>query len=141
MVQCREEILPILARVPAARLWHAPNGAASIGFHVRHLAGSADRLLTYAAGRQLDPAQLAALAAEKVPDESITADALARVLEDAVESTLAAYRAAEGAELGAPREVGRARAASTLLGVLSHVAEHSTRHTGQIVATARILGI
>ena len=49
------------------QIWTAPNGAASIGFHLMHLAGSTDRLLTYARGAVLDAAQKAALAAEKDP--------------------------------------------------------------------------
>src|SRR2546423_4727234 len=64
LLQVREEISRV-AGVPAVQLWARPGGAASIGFHLKHLAGSLDRLLTYAAGRQLTAAQHEHLAAEE----------------------------------------------------------------------------
>src|SRR5438045_2471443 len=63
LLQVREEVGRV-AGVPEAHLWARPGGAASIGFHLRHLAGSLDRLLTYAAGKQLTSAQYDALAGE-----------------------------------------------------------------------------
>jgi uncharacterized damage-inducible protein DinB len=38
-----------------------------------------------------------------------------------------------------PRGVGRARIPSTVGGLLFHAAEHSMRHTGQLLVTIRIL--
>lgn len=38
-----------------------------------------------------------------------------------------------------PRSVGRAQLPSTLLGLLVHAAEHTQRHVGQLLVTARIL--
>ena len=40
-------------------------------------------------------------------------------------------------ELTAVRYVGRGRVPSTLIGLLFHIAEHTQRHTGQVVTTAR----
>jgi len=37
------------------------------------------------------------------------------------------------------REVGRKRLPTTVLGLLVHVAEHTQRHTGQIIATAKVV--
>jgi uncharacterized damage-inducible protein DinB len=37
------------------------------------------------------------------------------------------------------RLVGRARIASTVIGLLVHAAEHTTRHTGQLVVTVKVL--
>jgi len=37
------------------------------------------------------------------------------------------------------RRVGRAGLPSTMLGLIVHAAEHSTRHMGQALTTARIL--
>lgn len=37
------------------------------------------------------------------------------------------------------REVGRSRHPTTVLGLLFHAGEHATRHTGQIITTARIV--
>ena len=41
-----------------------PSGLASVAFHVRHIAGSLDRLLTYAEGHQLSSEQIAFLKSE-----------------------------------------------------------------------------
>ena len=37
------------------------------------------------------------------------------------------------------RGVGRAQLPSTVLGLLFHVAEHTQRHTGQVIATAKVV--
>ena len=44
-----------------------PAGIAPVAFHVRHIARSLDRLLTYAEGRQLNEEQMAALKSELAP--------------------------------------------------------------------------
>ena len=69
LLQVREEIEAVVA-LPADKLWARPGGAASIGFHLKHLAGSLDRLLTYASGRQLSAAQRRALADEEQADSA-----------------------------------------------------------------------
>src|SRR5687767_3122213 len=45
-------------------MWMRPHGVGSVGFHIRHIAGSVDRLLTYAEGRELTDEQLASLRTE-----------------------------------------------------------------------------
>src|SRR5437762_2355676 len=69
LVQVGEDVLPIVEGLPAARLWARPGNAASIGFHLAHLPGSLERLLTYARGEGLSPQQLSALAAERTVDQ------------------------------------------------------------------------
>src|ERR1700694_996986 len=44
-----------------------PSGIAPVAFHLRHIARSLDRLLTYAEGRQLSREQIAALKSELDP--------------------------------------------------------------------------
>src|SRR5712671_5442935 len=61
LVQVREELEAALPSLSHDQLWTRPGGAASIGFHLKHLAGSLDRLLTYARGESLTAAQLAFL--------------------------------------------------------------------------------
>ncbi|MGH8637538.1 MAG: DinB family protein, partial [Burkholderiales bacterium] len=68
LLQCREELSAALAALTPEQIWTQPGGAASVGFHVRHAAGSLDRLFTYARGEALSPAQRAALAIETQPD-------------------------------------------------------------------------
>ena len=121
-------------------LWLSPGGAASIGFHLRHLAGSTDRLLTYARGERLTREQLAVLAAEATPgDPPADAPALLAGWRAAVDRALAQLAATPEASLADPRAVGRAQLPSTVLGLLFHAAEHASRHTGQVVTLAKVV--
>lgn len=137
--QCREEITALLADLTSEQIWMTPGGAASIGFHVRHAAGSLDRLFTYARGERLSADQRAALAAEIHPDLAPNAGArLAAAFEEAVERALAQLRATDPARLLDARGVGRAQLPSTVLGLLFHAAEHTQRHAGQAATTAKL---
>lgn len=140
LLQSLEEVERVAASLDTAALWRRPGGAASVGFHLRHLAGSVDRLLSYARGRQLDDRQRAALAAEREPGEP-PADgaALLAMVRAAVDDALAELRAVDPARLAEPREVGRGRLPSTVWGLLFHVAEHTQRHAGQAVTTAKLV--
>ena len=141
LLQCREELTAALAGLTPDQLWQRPNGAASIGFHARHAAGSLDRLLTYARGELLSPAQMAALAVEETPDlASDAAATLAAGFDAAVERALAQLRETSESTLLEPRGVGRARLPSTVLGLLFHAAEHTQRHVGQLVTTGKVIG-
>ncbi len=140
LVQVREDLEQIAARIPEAHVWMRPGGAASIGFHVRHLGAALDRLFTYAQGEQLSDAQKAALRAEGDPG------APPARLSDLVNDTLAQIdRALDQLRRTSPtqlldfRGIGRAQLPSNVLGLLFHAAEHSTRHAGQLITTAKIL--
>jgi uncharacterized damage-inducible protein DinB len=121
-------------------LWVEHHGAASIGFHLRHLAGATDRLLTYARGEALSPAQKSALVAERTPGNPppSAADLLA-AWRTGVDRALAQLAATHESALFDVRGVGRAQLPSNVLGLLFHAAEHASRHTGQAVTTAKIL--
>ena len=128
------------AHLTTDQLWTSPGGVASVGFHLRHLAGSTDRLLTYARGAGLDAAQRTALAAESaVGDPRPSAARLLTAWRAGVEMAIAQLAATPAATLTDPREVGRGKLPSTVLGLLFHAAEHASRHTGQVVTTARIV--
>jgi uncharacterized damage-inducible protein DinB len=128
------------ADLTAEQLWASPAGIASVGFHLRHLAGSTDRLLTYARGGRLDDAQRAALAAESgAAEPRPTAAALLAAWRAGVDAAIAQLAATPEATLSDPRAVGRAQLPSTVLGLLFHAAEHASRHTGQVVTTAKIV--
>lgn len=142
LIEADEDIQQLLASLPPEQLWTKRNGAASVGYHVLHAAGSIDRLLTYARGEMLNETQLAAHAAEKImatEGVSATPKEVASTFSAAVEMALAQLRATHSEELLAPRAVGRARAPSDLIGVLSHVALHTYRHVGQAITTAKHL--
>jgi uncharacterized damage-inducible protein DinB len=139
LLQCREEIATVAA-LTADQLWAKPGGVASIGFHLRHIAGSLDRLLTYARGSQLDGDQLAYLRAEGEPGETPdTAPTLVAAAEAAIDSAVQVLRSTPDADLMLARRVGRAGLPSNVLGLLFHCAEHTHRHTGQLVTTSKIV--
>lgn len=138
LVQAKRDLRAAAAGLTQAALWQRPGGAASIGFHLVHAAGSADRLLTYARGEALSEAQLAAISAEKDATNGSAADLLDRV-DETLDRVLETVQRVREDELTAVRYVGRARVASTLIGLLFHIAEHTQRHTGQVVTTARIV--
>ncbi|HEX8394560.1 MAG TPA: DinB family protein [Longimicrobium sp.] len=121
-------------------LWSQPGGAASVGFHIAHAAGSLDRLLTYARNEALSPEQFAYLSAEQEPgDPPRDAAALLAHLYAQVERALAQIRATPLGWLLEYRGIGRKQLPSNVLGLLFHAAEHTQRHTGQAVTTARIV--
>ena len=99
-----------------------------------------DRLLTYARGQSLSDIQLAALRAEGTPDPGLTPQRLAEAFGQQVDAALAQLRATNPAALTDARAVGRDRVPSTVIGLLVHAAEHATRHVGQLLVTARVVG-
>jgi uncharacterized damage-inducible protein DinB len=140
LLQCREELTATLTGLAPQQIWERPNGAASVGFHARHAAGSLDRLFTYARGERLSPAQQAALAAEEHPDLTPNAAAtLVAAFDEAVERALEQLRTTSETTLPDARGVGRAQLPSTVLGLLFHAAEHTQRHVGQLVTTLKVL--
>jgi len=140
LVFVREELQRVLPSLTPDQLWARPSGAASIGFHVRHVIGSLDRLLTYARGEALSAEQLRALKVEAEPGEP-PADAaqLIAEAEAAIAQAMAQVRKTPEDSLVHPRGVGRRQLPSTVIGLLFHAAEHAQRHVGQIVTTARVV--
>jgi uncharacterized damage-inducible protein DinB len=140
LLQALEEAEHAAADLDTRALWMRPAGVASVGFHLRHIAGVLDRLFTYARGRPLDEAQLAAIAAEKEPGEPPEGvKSLLRKLRAAVERAVDQLRDTPADSVLEPREVGRRKLPSTVQGLLFHAAEHAQRHTGQLIVTARVI--
>jgi len=109
LLQCREELKTHVTGLSPEQIWTRPSGAASIGFHLRHAAGSVDRLLTYARGEQLSSDQRAWLEAEAVPDRSLDIGTrLLAAFDEAVERALEQLRITSEATLLDTRGVGRA---------------------------------
>ena len=140
LVQAREDLERASVGISPTQLWLQPNGAASLGFHLRHVAGSLDRLLTYARGAQLDDRQHTALKREAEP--GTPPDGIETLLghaRRAIDVALEQLAATRREDLLQPRTVGRAALPSTVLGLLFHAAEHTTRHVGQAITTAKIV--
>jgi uncharacterized damage-inducible protein DinB len=139
LLQARDELAAALPTFPPALLNERPGGVASVGFHLQHLAGVLDRTFTYARGEALSLAQLAALAQESellITDAETLAKLLRRFGQQ-VDQALAQLRGTEFAVLTELRGVGRAQVPSTVIGLLVHAAEHTTRHLGQLLVTAK----
>ncbi len=124
-----------------AQLFARPSGLAPIAFHLRHIARSLDRLLTYAEGHQLNPTQLAALKTELAPASSDDPQPDPRTeLREALQRSAARIRALSPDHSATPRGVGRQQLPTTVGSLLVHCADHTQRHTGQLVTTAKVIG-
>lgn len=120
-----------------AEVHASPLGLNSIAVQLRHIAGSVDRILTYAEGSQLSAEQLAALKAESAGQESLAS--LLGTVEVALGRAVDRVKALAGADLDTPRAVGRKQLPTSVGGALIHVADHTQRHVGQVVVTAKVV--
>ncbi|QRQ99592.1 DinB family protein [Dyadobacter sandarakinus] len=140
LLQAGEELAGLADTFPNDLLWHKPAGLASVGFHLQHLTGVLDRLFTYADERLLSDGQLTYLKNEgSEPFPGCNYTALLHAFDRQVEASIAYFKMVEESTLTDLRYVGRARIPSTKLGLLFHAAEHTQRHTGQLLVTARML--
>jgi hypothetical protein len=140
LLQVREDLAVLADTVPAQHVWLRPGGAASIGFHVRHLGGALDRLLTYARGETLSNAQRTFLDSEAMAGEPpATLREIVAETDRTLSRALDQLRGTDEETLRETRRVGRAGLPATVIGLLFHAAEHSTRHMGQAITTARVL--
>jgi len=121
----------------AAQIWNSELGVASIGFHLRHIPGSVDRLFTYARGELLNEAQMAYLRTEG--EAGGGRDELLAALTATLDRIADEVRRIDPATLTEPRTVGRKKLPTSLAGLLIHIAEHTQRHVGQAVTTTAIL--
>ena len=140
LLQARDDVAGAIAPLSSTQLWMRPGDAASVGFHVTHLAGSLDRLLTYARGEQLSPEQITALKSEALAgDPPSDATSLITLLRGRIDTALRQVRTTPESDLFVERRVGRQGLLSNTVGLLFHAAEHAARHAGQIITTARIV--
>ena len=140
---CTLSSLPVKMPIGGARgcrmqRWmRAPSGLAPVAFHLRHVARSLDRLLTYAEGRQLSDTQMSALRSELEPG-AVASEVLTEFCAG-FKNAAERVRAISPATYEDPRGVGRAMLPSTVGGLLVHCAEHTQRHAGQAVTTAKVV--
>ncbi len=138
--QVREDIDAATRGLNDEQVWRRPGGAAAIGYHLHHLPGSLERLLTYSRGESLSAEQQARLASEKtVYDDRPGLDPLLTRLRNGIEEAVSYLRTVPAETLLLIREVGRKRLPSTTLGLIFHAAEHSARHAGQIVTLSSVV--
>lgn len=141
----REQVLPcdpaiaavLFALQQAEEDLHRFEPPPNANFHLRHIAGSLDRLTSYLEERPLSDEQLAALHAE----ESASADSrdiLLALCETSFERTRKVLLAFPPIQFAEPRYVGRKRIRTTAIGLIIHIAEHTQRHVGEIIAYTRV---
>jgi uncharacterized damage-inducible protein DinB len=139
ILQARDELHRALQDFPDALLWQPLHGMASTGFHLQHITGVLNRLLTYANAKALTEEQLDYLRAEGKPVPGLTTRRLLENLDQEVEHTLASIRNMKEDAPLAPRAIGRKKIPTTQFGLVFHAAEHMMRHTGQVLVTSKVL--
>lgn len=140
LLQAREEVGRYMKEFPVSLLWDRPASLAAPGFHLQHLSGVLDRVFTYARGEKLNEFQLEQLDAEgKDIPAGLTVAALVERFNKQVDIALEQLRNTPDEILAEYRSVGRAGLPSTVIGLLVHGAEHTMRHVGQLMVTAKVL--
>jgi uncharacterized damage-inducible protein DinB len=135
--QTREELGNHAQGLSHEQLWRVAHGAAPLGFHIKHIAGSVDRLTTYLLGGQLDELQMQFLRAEGQEDGD--ADELLRRMDAAFRRSEEQLRQIDPETFYDARSVGRKALPTTVIGLIVHLAEHTQRHLGQAVTTIKML--
>jgi len=120
-----------------AQLNAKPAGIAPVAFQLRHIARSLDRLLTYAEGSGLSEKQITAISTELEPN--VTGAELFAELDAALSRSAERVRELGSRDLSAVRSVGKRHLPTTLGGLLVHVADHTQRHVGQAITTAKLV--
>lgn len=135
--QTREDLALHTESLTPEQIWATPYGLGSVGFHLRHIAGSTERLMMYLLARDLSAAQLAAVRTEQEP-AGAGRDELLALVDRAFRDAEPIVRALDPATLAEPRAVGRLRLPTTVIGLLTHIAEHTQRHLGQAISAAKL---
>lgn len=134
--QAREDLTTHTVGLTTEQIWVRPYGFGSVGFNIRHITGSVDRLATYLDGRSLTAEQLSTLKSEMEP--GATRDELLAELEAGLLRAEQVIRGVDLSRLSDPRTVGRQHLPTTVIGLLVHLAEHTQRHVGQAISAAKL---
>ena len=132
----REDLARYTEGLTTEDVWRRTGSLPSLGFHLRHIAHSVDRLVTYLCGEQLSEAQVANLKQEGEPGASL--EELLAGIDAQLRAAEARLRTVARDSMEEPRYIGKKRLPSTVLGLLVHVAEHTQRHLGQAITTAKL---
>ncbi|CAH0995912.1 hypothetical protein EMA8858_02040 [Emticicia aquatica] len=139
LLQAQEELNEYLNDFPDYLLWQRPAGVASVAFHLQHLTGVLDRIFTYARGESLTEKQMQSLQTEGIENPKITVQQLVEAFNQQVEEAIVQLKNTDESILTEVRGVGRAKIPSTVIGLLFHAAEHTTRHLGQLLVTSKVV--
>ncbi len=139
ILQVNEDIQKIDSDKYDKQLWIKPYGMASIGFHLQHIAGVIDRLMTYSRGETLNENQFDSLSQEGQRNDNLCLEDLKANVERTVEDFIESLKNVNPDGLGEERFLGRKRIPTTQIGLLFHAAEHAQRHYGQLLVTLNLL--
>lgn len=139
LLQAQDEINEIMNAFPPHLLWEHVVRMASVGFHLQHIAGVQDRLFTYAENKSLSDKQMIELKSEGKRNEEYSAAILLEKLNEQFHESLNRLSLFTDDIAREERKVGRKQLPSTVQGLLFHAAEHTMRHTGQLLVTIAIL--
>jgi uncharacterized damage-inducible protein DinB len=139
LIQANDEIQTMMNDFPHDKLWEKPAGVASVAFHLQHIPGVLDRLFAYSKGLPISNAQLKYLSEEGLEDPALKKETLLAHLSGKISESIEHLKSIDTGMLLEERTVGRKKLPSTVLGLLFHAAEHTMRHTGQLLVTARLL--
>jgi uncharacterized damage-inducible protein DinB len=134
--QAREDLAKFTEGLTPEQLWASPDGFGSAGFHIRHIALSTERLMSYLQDRELTVWQMKALGDEEEP-LGLRREELLAILEKALREAEAVVRGIDPGTLEEARAVGRKRLPTTVIGLLTHIAEHTQRHVGQAISACK----
>lgn len=139
LMQSKLEVKKYMLNFPEELLWKKPAGRASVGFHLQHLFGVLDRLLTYAEAENLTETQLNYLKNEGIPNSAFSSNFLIEEFNKKVDEVLGKLKDIPETSLTEFRGVGRKQLPSTVIGLLFHAAEHTQRHIGQLLVSVSVL--
>lgn len=144
MMPTAHALVQSIVELEKVRLTHEellakPNNAPSAAFHLRHIAGSVDRFLTYAKGENLSGTQFEFLKLETAETSALSAEELIDQAILSIENALEFCKTISPEMLFEERFVGRKKLPTNVFGLLFHIAEHTARHVGQVITTAKIV--
>jgi len=139
LLQVQEDAIKYTQNLTDEDIWKTPFGVASIAFHLQHISGVIDRMFTYADNRGLSEEQFAFLKKEGLEDRNLSLPILLSDLGQQINTALTYLKNIDSSTLTETRYLGRKRIPTTCIGLLFHAAEHTQRHIGQLLVTARYL--
>lgn len=139
LLQSEQELKQYTNDFPKELLWVQVAGCASVGFHMNHITGVLDRMLTYAAGESLTEAQFKFLKQEGTFNLKTEVEGLQENFSTKVVEALHYFEQLSEQSLTEKRTVGRKNLPSTVWGLFFHAAEHCQRHIGQLLVTVSVL--
>jgi uncharacterized damage-inducible protein DinB len=135
--QVREDLALHTSGLTNGQVWRSTGVIPPLGFQLRHIAGSVDRLVTYLMDEPLSESQLAELKQESAPGAGLPE--LLAAVNQSLSNAEQRIRGIPESALHDARFVGKKRMPTTVLGLLVHLAEHTQRHLGQAITTAKLV--